>query len=257
MPNPFKQLSQLFSGIRSESAPEPDRPPCFWEVDIHSHLVPGVDDGVLAAAQTLACLRQFVDWGIKKVVTTPHISQDRFPNSADMLLDWQAELQALVRYHHIPIAFDVAAEYMLDDLFLHLLERNELLSFGEGRYVLFELGRASAPRFVDEIVFHLRVKGYQPVLAHPERYFYFHGDPRKLAELRRGGCLMQLNWGSLIGQYGNRVKQQAHWMLKENWIDFIGSDVHTPNELPRLEKFFASPDYKLLQQQTLHNRLLM
>jgi protein-tyrosine phosphatase len=256
MPSPFAQLSQFLSRLRH--SPEPDRsdPPCYWEVDIHSHLVPGVDDGVLDPAQTLACLRQFVDWGIKRVVTTPHISQDRYRNSPDTLLAWKSELQQLIEYHHIPVKFEVAAEYMLDDLFLELLHKDELLSFGSERYVLFELGRASAPRFVDEIVFHLRVKGYQPVLAHPERYFYFHENPKPLAEFRRGGCLFQLNWGSFTGRYGRRVKTQAQQMLKSNWVDFVGSDIHHPNELPKMETFFSTPEYAQLKSQKLLNQSL-
>ncbi|MVM37183.1 histidinol-phosphatase [Spirosoma sp. HMF3257] len=224
---------------------------------MHSHLLPGVDDGVTSPEETLACLHQLAAWGIQRVITTPHVSQDWYPNTQDALLKGQVMLQALVNEHQIPLTIDVAAEYLLDDLFLNLLRADQLSSFGQQKYVLFETGWAAAPVFLNEIIFHLRAQGYQPLLAHPERYTYYHNDLKPLAELRKAGCLFQLNWGSMTGRYGRRVQAQAHKFLTNTWVDFMGSDIHRPTDLNLFDQLVSSADYHLLKQQPLRNQELL
>jgi tyrosine-protein phosphatase YwqE len=227
---------------------------CYWKTDIHSHLLPGVDDGVATEDDTLRCLQQFADWGIERVITTPHVSQDWFPNSYDTLIKGRDTLQALVARHELNLTIDIAAEYLLDDRFLELLDSGQLLSFGKERYVLIENGWSAAPYFLETILFRIQTKGYTPILAHPERYTYYFSMPHELEKIREAGCLFQLNWGSLTGRYGGKVKQQAQQFLKQKWVDFIGSDLHRPSDLRSLETLFSSPDYKLLQQQPLRNQ---
>ena len=250
IPNLIRRFNLLFGNKPGFSPPDPS---AYWRADIHSHLLPGVDDGVVSLEQTLVSLRQLAAWGIRHVVTTPHVSQDWYPNTAATLLDGQTTLRALVAEHQLPLTIEVAAEYLLDDLFLDLLRAGQLLSFGRRRYVLFETGWASPPNFLNEIIFQLLTQGYQPLLAHPERYPYYHKDPKKLGELRDLGCLFQLNWGSITGRYGRRVKTQAHKLLTNQWVDFIGSDLHQPGDLDALGQLFTAPDYPLLSQQPLRN----
>lgn len=257
----MNSVTRLLNRFSSFLGNKPDSPtpesPCYWQADIHSHLLPGVDDGVVSLEQTLVCLRQLADWGIRHVVTTPHVSQDWYPNTTATLLDGQTTLRALVAEHQLPLTIEVAAEYMLDDLFLDLLRADQLLSFGQQRYVLFETGWASPPNFLNEIIFHLLTQGYQPLLAHPERYTYYHKDPKLLGELHASGCLFQLNWGSLTGRYGRRVEAQARKLLTNQWVDFVGSDLHQPDDLNTLGKLFTSPNYQLLSQQPLRNQELV
>jgi protein-tyrosine phosphatase len=235
---------------------EPESALCFWQTDLHSHLIPGVDDGVTDPEQTVVCLRQFAEWGIKRVITTPHISQDWYPNRHETLLAGQIALQQLIRDHQLDIIIEVAAEYLVDDLFIQLLDAHALLTFGQDRYVLIETGWASAPVFLETILFQMQTKGYQPVLAHPERYTYYNDDLNALAKLRDQGCLFQLNWGALTGRYGSKVQRQARRLLKNKWADFIGSDLHHPRELASLQKLFTQSDYNVLRQQPLRNQSL-
>ena len=254
IPTVVDRLRTLWQGNRLVA---PVQNPCYWHTDLHSHLIPGIDDGVATTDDALRCLRQLADWGIRHVVTTPHVSQDWFPNGPDTLLAGQATLRALIAEHQLPLTLDVAAEYLVDDLFLDLLRAGNLLSFGQPRHVLFETGWTSAPHFLGEVVFQLQTQQYQPVLAHPERYTYYHDNLTPLADLRTAGCLFQLNWGSLTGRYGKRVEKQARNLLKNNWVDFIGSDLHRPADLASLEKLFTSSAYELLRQQPLRNESIL
>ncbi len=230
---------------------------CFWRVDMHSHLLPGVDDGVKDSDQTLACLQQMVSWGIQRIITTPHVSRDWFPNSSTLLREGQAQLQALADANDLPIQIDVAAEYMLDEFFPDLLKDNDLLTFGAERYLLIETGWAAAPQHLEDLLFRIQTRGYVPVLAHPERYTYYHADEESLSQLRNVGCLFQLNWLSLTGRYGSKVRTQAHRLLKNNWVDFVGSDLHRPEDLPALGSLFSLPEYELLRSQPLRNISLL
>jgi len=254
MDTPLTLLNQLRSFWRGNPLPAPASAPCYWHTDLHSHLIPGIDDGVATTDEALICLRQLADWGIRHVVTTPHVSQDWFPNTPEILLAGQATLRQLIADHQLPLTLEVAAEYLLDDLFLDQLRSGQLLSFGKPRHVLFETGWTSAPNFLSEVVFQLQTQRYQPVLAHPERYSYYHDDLKPLADLRSAGCLFQLNWGSLTGRYGKRVEKQARKLLQNNWVDFIGSDLHRSADLASMETLFTAPAYALLGQQPLRNQ---
>lgn len=230
---------------------------CFWKVDIHSHLLPGVDDGVSSWEETLACLKQFSEWGITKVVTTPHVSRDWFPNKYHQLLEGQEQLQSLVREHNLPLTIEVAAEYLLDDFFLDLLKSREVLTFGPEKYILVETAWSSAPLHLSDLIFRIQSAGYTPILAHPERYKYYKNFEAELAHHREAGCLLQLNAMSLTGKYGEQARRQGKTLLQKGWVDFIGSDLHRPADLPRFEKIFSLPEFKQLTQQPLQNSKLL
>lgn len=252
--NVIRRVVDLFKPGTTQ--PEDLSAGCFWQTDIHSHLVPGIDDGVTDLEQSLTCLRQLADWGIKHVITTPHVNRDWYPNTSATLREGQAILQNLVTENDLPLTIEVAAEYLLDDFFPQLLEADDLLTFGAERYVLIETGWSSAPHFMEDVLFRLQTKGYQPILAHPERYRYYHENMPALAKLREVGCLFQLNWASLTGQYGSSVQKQGRRLLELEWVDFIGSDIHRPASLDALARLFSSTDYKKLEQQPLRNQSL-
>ncbi|OJW76161.1 MULTISPECIES: CpsB/CapC family capsule biosynthesis tyrosine phosphatase [unclassified Spirosoma] len=231
-----------------------DQRACFWQTDLHSHLIPGIDDGVKVLEESMQCIRQLADWGIQKVITTPHVSHERYPNDSATILQGLKTLKQQVELEQLPVVIDVAAEYMLDDFFLQRLEAGPLLAFGPERYLLVETGWLARPLFLDEIIFRIQTAGYVPVLAHPERYPYYMHDPEGLAKLRDQGCLMQLNWMSLTGRYGAHTRTQAKLILKNNWVDFIGSDLHRPEDLPALQALFSSSFYDSLKAQPLRNK---
>ncbi|GAB4024738.1 tyrosine-protein phosphatase [Spirosoma koreense] len=244
---------EWLKGKYSRGQVAPPEQPCYWQTDIHSHLLPGLDDGVKTYEQALVCISQLVEWGIGKIITTPHISRDIYPNEADLILERRDKLQSEVDRANIAVQIEVAAEYMLDDFFPSLLANGNLLSFGPERYLLVELGWVGSPRDIEQLIFQILIKGYTPVLAHPERYLYYLETPEVLQRLHELGCLFQLNWLSLTGQYGSRVNHQAQLLLKNNWVDFIGSDLHRPEDLQKLGKLFSQPVYQQIANQPLRN----
>ena len=231
--------------------------PCFWQTDLHSHLIPDVDDGVKTIDQAMECLRGLAELGIQKVITTPHISKEYYPNKEIALIKACETLREQVDREQLPIQIEVAAEYMLDTFFLDLLDTTDLLTFGPERYLLIETGWLAPPLLLNEMLFRIQTKGYIPVLAHPERYSYYANDFEALEEFKELGCLFQLNWMSLVGRYGPQARKQAQFLLKNGWIDFIGSDLHRPEDLSTLEALFSSSGYELLKQQPLRNNTLI
>ncbi|MEZ0485094.1 tyrosine-protein phosphatase [Fibrella aquatica] len=240
---------------RSGSTDQPVE--CPWQVDMHSHLIPDIDDGVKSLDETLICLKQFAEWGIRKVITTPHVSRDWYPNTPAIMQEGLARVQALIDEHQLPITLELAAEYLLDDFFIEQLNRGELLTFGEKRYLLVETGWSAPPYQLTDMLFRIQTRGYVPVLAHPERYKYYHTDREALAQLRETGCLFQLNWMSLSGRYGSQVERQARFLLERKWVSFIGSDLHRSHDLKTMKNLLNQADLQLLSEQPLLNTSLL
>ena len=165
--------------------------------DLHSHLLPGIDDGVQSIEESLEVIRGFINLGFKKLVTTPHIMHDFYKNDADIILGKLEEVRKALAEASLEIEIEAAAEYYLDEYFLALINsETKLLSFGDN-YVLFELSFMTKPLTIKEAVFSMQTKGYKPVLAHAERYLYYHDSIKSLQELASNGVLLQLNLLSL------------------------------------------------------------
>ncbi|GAB3320380.1 capsular polysaccharide biosynthesis protein [Larkinella ripae] len=228
----------------------------FLGVDIHSHLIPGIDDGVADTETALACLRAFEELGYKKVITTPHVLRDYYPNSSDTIRRGLNELRQAMAETDLTIQVEAAAEYLIDDHFMTLLQNNDLLTFGPN-YVLVELSFANAPLNLDDIIFQIQTKGYQPILAHPERYAYLKDQTDRLRKLKEKGCLLQLNLFSLIGQYGGRAQQQARELLSESLIDFVGSDLHRLRDAEKLTQLLRARELAWLESHTFLNSNLL
>jgi tyrosine-protein phosphatase YwqE len=229
----------------------------IWNVDMHNHLIPGVDDGVKTLDDSMTCLRQYTEWGIRRVICTPHVSQDYYPNTVEQILEAAKPIQEAISSEQLPIELSVAAEYLLDEGFERLLHEEKLLSFGSARYVLIETGWASAPYQLDQWLFQMQLKGYTPILAHPERYTYYQQEPYRLTQIREQGCLLQLNIMSLVGRYGKRAQQLAAHLLEEHAISFVSSDLHRPADLPILQSVFSTPAWQKLPGQPLLNEQLL
>ncbi|MBP2831997.1 histidinol phosphatase [Aquimarina sp. U1-2] len=217
-------------------------------VDIHSHLLPGIDDGVKTMYQSAYILEQFEKFGIQKVITTPHIMQQVWPNSSTTISQGLEKIRSILPTLGIhQIHLHASAEYMMDDLFYQRLKSKDILPL-HGDYILVEMSTFSPPIHLKEILFEIKVAGYIPILAHPERYSFYHKkDLNEYEELKESGFLFQLNLLSLTGHYGRTIKKVAEKMLKQGHFDFTGTDIHNYHHLEILERGFH---YKLAPKLT-------
>lgn len=194
--------------------------------DIHSHLLPGIDDGAQTIEESIDIIRFMKMMGFKKLITTPHIMSDYYKNTPAIIHAKLDEVKLALEKADIEIELEAAAEYYLDEWFYEqIISENELLTFGDN-YILFETSFTVEPLLLKEVIFKLSSSGYKPVFAHPERYLYLHENKELLEDLIGQGLLFQLNLLSLNGYYSKLVEKMAIQLLKRNAIAFVGSDCH-------------------------------
>lgn len=222
-------------------------------VDIHSHLLPGIDDGAKTLEHSMAMINKFVELGYKKLITTPHIMSDVYPNTPHTINKALVLVQEEIMRLNIPIQISAAAEYYTDEYFFQLIDTTPLLTLANN-YVLFEFSFHEPPLHTDELIFKLQAKNYKPILAHYERYSFF-SSTQKAAEFREKGISIQLNINSLTGHYGPQSKKIAEKLIDEKLVDLLGSDCHRIEHLILLEKnlsqkyFHKMLDLELLNYQ--------
>ena len=231
------------------------------KVDMHSHILPGIDDGAETMKQSLELIRAFKSLGYHKLIATPHIMGDFYKNTPEVIFAKLAAVRAAVKEEGIDIQIDAAAEYYLDEWFIELLKTDQpLLSFGNGnngnRYLLFEISYINPAPQLTEAVFLMRSAGYRPVLAHPERYLYFYNDFAKLVQLYENGVLFQLNINSLTGYYSKTAQLLAEKLIENKMVNFLGSDCHSRRHLDVLATTRNQKNYlKTLNLPLLNNSL--
>lgn len=224
-------------------------------VDLHSHFLPGIDDGSSSIDETLSMLRSFQDMGFRKVITTPHVSEG-FDNSPELIRAKLEEVRSAVNHAGLTIQVEAAAEYFLDENFLSTLrEGREILSFGD-RYVLVETAFMTKPIMLVETVKELQAAGYRPIYAHPERYNYLQGNWEAVKQIYNSGILFQVNALSFVGYYDEGPRRLAERLVDEGMVSFIGSDCHKPKHAANYAKARATKHYrKAVQNQILNNWL--
>jgi protein-tyrosine phosphatase len=199
--------------------------------DLHSHLIPGIDDGSPDLETSIRLIRGLIELGYKKIITTPHINADIFPNTSAIIRAGQAIVTEELRRRHIDVEFRAAAEYLMDERFSNSLATGEPLLTLKDNWVLVELSFAVPAINLREILFDMQLKGYQPVLAHPERYLYFGANKKWYDQLRDVGCFFQLNLLSFAGHYGPDSRQLAEFLVKKRYVDLLGTDLHHEKHL--------------------------
>ncbi|CAM1373851.1 tyrosine-protein phosphatase [Tenacibaculum xiamenense] len=204
--------------------------------DIHSHLLPGIDDGAKDMENSIQLIEKMSSYGINNFVTTPHVLGDVYPNSSELILKKAEEVKGeLVKRGCDNIEFRAAAEYMMDEKFVERLANDDVLTLKDN-YILVEMSYFNAPYNLFDILFEIQLKGYKPVLAHPERYNFYHKDFQMYYKLKKAGCVFQLNLLSLTEQYGKGVQKITNKLLEEGLYDFVGTDTHHMNHLRLLSK---------------------
>jgi tyrosine-protein phosphatase YwqE len=237
-------LSKIFGKKPKQSEP---RDLSALVTDVHSHLIPGIDDGAKSLEESLQLIQGLQQMGYKKIITTPHIMYDYYRNDSEIILSGLERVREAVKLNKLDIEVDAAAEYYLDDHFEKLIANKDLLTFGKN-LVLFELSFFEEPKLMDKLIFDMQLNGYKPVLAHPARYTYMHKDNfSRYHELFDKGVLFQVNLGSIAGNYGPEVSKAAQYLADNNMIALLGSDTH---HIMHIQMF------SVLKTNPLINRLL-
>jgi protein-tyrosine phosphatase len=224
--------------------------------DLHSHLIPTIDDGSKSLEDSIAMLKKFAALGYKKVITTPHVMSDFYRNSPETILGGLDTVKNELAKQGIAIEMEAAAEYYLDFHLNDLIEDKKILTFGDN-YMLFELSFSQEQPNVNETLFELITEGYKPILAHVERYPFYNNNWDRIEAYRDRGVLLQMNMLSLTGHYGPQVKRMAELLIERDWIDVIGSDCHHFQHLEMIDAMRTNPYlHKIAAKENLLNKLL-
>lgn len=249
-----------FSDIFKKKSPE-IKPQELFDLsligtDMHSHLVFGIDDGAQTLEDSMQLIEMLMQAGYKKLYTTPHIFRDLYLNSPQTISPNYEKVLAAVRERNWDIAFHFAAEYYCDEHFEKLIEKDEVLTMGN-RFVLMEYSFQEEPANAKRALFNLQLQGYKPILAHPERYEYFHSTFHKYEELVERDVHLQLNLNSLSGHYGIGVKKASEKLIDAGLISFVGTDCHHMGHIDLLTQSRANPYLKkLFDSGKIKNHLL-
>jgi protein-tyrosine phosphatase len=223
-------------------------------VDMHSHVLPGIDDGAQNIEESVYLVKKMMDAGIKKIIATPHIMVDFYKNTPETINGALEKLKAELAAQSIEIEIEAAAEHYFDETFEKRVEEHRLMTMGD-KYALFEYPFISAPPNAFQVVQRMIELGYKPILAHPERYPYM--AITEMANLRAWGCNIQLNTISLAGYYGKDTKRRAEEMVDADIVDFISSDMHHPRHASAFKNALNYPHLqKLLTDYPLKNIML-
>ncbi len=221
--------------------------------DMHSHFIPGIDDGAPTMEASLELIAAMSALGYRKVVTTPHVMSDGYKNTPEIILGGLEKVREAVKAQGIPIEVEAAAEYYLDHELENKVAAREVLTFGD-RLLLFELPFISEPHVLFSVVFAMQTQGYRPVLAHPERYAFWHTDLSSAEKLKERGVLFQLNTVALMGAYGPAVRKAAEKYIDLGWYELLGSDCHKMDHIHAIRATLTEPYlHKVLDSGRLIN----
>ena len=194
--------------------------------DIHSHLLPRLDDGVQSYEESEDVILHFQSLGYRKLITSPHVMSDTYKNTPEKILARLEKLRTYLETQEIDVQIEAAAEYYLDEQVFKMVENNQkMLTFGKN-YLLFETNFLNEPFNMKEFIFLATTKGYKPVLAHPERYLYLQNNLEKAQDLLDRGVLFQINISSITGFYSKVVQTTAQKLIDRGWVHLLGSDCH-------------------------------
>ena len=210
-------------------------------VDIHNHILPGIDDGAKTVEESLELIKNFSDFGIRNFIATPHIMHNYYPNDANTINTSLTLLKNGLLMNEVKgVCVKAAAEHMIDANFETILENRGIMPL-EKNYLLIEMSYLQASINFDDAIQKIASHRYFPILAHPERYVYLHNRMGKYRKYKEKGILFQLNLLSLSEFYGKNVQQAAFKLLEEGLIDYVASDVHNMNQLQNLKEIRITP----------------
>lgn len=213
-------------------------------IDIHTHLIPNVDDGSKSVEDTFEMFEEAQKAGFTDIILTSHYIKDYYENKPDELVFWKDRLQEVLNKSNKSLKLYSGMEVYISEEMNKLIDDEKLLTFANSKYMLIELPMNTDIKYLDYVIFVLESKGIKFVLAHPERYKSVQKNPSLVEEYIQKGCLIQCNYGSILGQYGKEAKSTIKHLLKNNWVHFMGSDCHkkdgiylnVPKAVKKIEK---------------------
>jgi len=229
----------------------------FLEVDMHNHLLPGIDDGSSSVEESIELIKGLNGLGFQHFICTPHIMEDVHPNTKSSIQSAFKSLSAEIINNSIKTKIYAAAEHMIDNGIAPLIAKDNLCVM-PGGYVLIEMSYLSESNSLFQTILDIQNLGYKPILAHPERYNYYHYNFDMYKKIKDAGCLLQLNLLSISRYYGTEVKVAALTMLKSGMYDFVGTDLHHQKHLAALQEVVAKyPMRDLLSTCNILNPTLL
>ena len=221
---------------------------------MHSHLLPGIDDGSPDLETSLYLIKGMMDLGYTKLITTPHIMWDMYKNTHEIILEKLGLLRNAVKTAGLNVEINAAAEYFLDENTENLLKNNIPLLPISGKMVLVEFSMAYPTHSLKDMLFEMQMQNYMPVIAHPERYLYLEKNKSLYDELKDLGCLFQLNLLSIGGYYGKSAQQLGEYLIKKGYYDLVGTDLHGQRHLNALQDGMYMPALlKLMETGKIKN----
>ncbi len=228
----------------------------FYTTDVHSHILPGVDHGSQSVEESLEMLQAQLDMGISHVMCTSHVTAETFENTPESLTTAYEELKNAIAREGLPINIYVSAEYRIDEYWTQEYEAGHLLPL-PGNHVLLENSFAQELIGIDNMMFDLQVKGYRPILAHPERYRYYNDRRDRYKTLHNASVKFQINILSLAGYFGKGARERALWLIQNNLCDMLGSDMHNMEHAQIIKEYIGSRDWrKLCDKYNLPGRII-
>ena len=225
-------------------------------IDMHSHLLPGIDDGAENMEQSIELILHLKELGYHAAVTTPHIFWDMYRNNSEIIRQKREEVNQELKKRNIDFRLEAAAEYYCDEHFENLIEADDLLCLGK-KNILFEMGFAAENANLGRVIFNLQIAGYKPILAHPERYEYWHGSLGNYERMLDKDVALQLNITSLTGQYGPNVKRISEKLIDARMISYLGTDCHHMGHIQLTNAARTNPALRrLLESDDLRNLTL-
>jgi tyrosine-protein phosphatase YwqE len=199
-------------------------------VDMHSHLLPGIDDGSKDIPQSVSFIKGLHKLGFQKLLCTPHIFSELYPNTPDTIQSALDNTRRALKEAQVDVEIGAGAEYMINDTFI---ASNALVCL-PNKHLLIEMSYLAEMPNIEQIIFTLQVKGYVVILAHPERYSFYFDQYQHFHRFKEMGVLFQLNLLSISGYYGKDVKRLAEYLLQKNYYDLAGTDLHHDKHLQAL-----------------------
>lgn len=227
----------MFSFLRSKKQEVKD---LGWiGIDMHSHLLPGIDDGVADVETSITFVRELQGLGYRGLICTPHVYEEVHPNTPSSIQAAHGLLKEGLLDSGIQMPLYASAEYMMGGGFRSLLSEGQLLP-QPNNYLLVEMSYMVETAGVEQLLFDMAIKGYRPILAHPERYVFYFQERHRLHALKEAGCLLQLNLLSPTGYYGKEVARMAGYLIKQHMYDLVGTDLHHQRHLDRIKQYVLS-----------------